>query len=95
MEDHDSLTSYHKSADDLLQSGVINKLEYDTFILFEHSDLGKEFLKLVIDEMFYETPEGVDRDLLSWYEGRRSVFRQIKLKINEIHKKIKGFEHDR
>lgn len=69
----------------LLSSNSINIAQYDTYVLFEINELGREYLKNILESSFLEKAEfGKMRDSYAWHDGRKSVWRDIKLTILEI-----------
>jgi hypothetical protein len=69
----------------LLSSKVINLAQYDTYVLYEINELGREYLKNILESSFLEKSEfGKMKDSYAWHDGRRSVWRDIKITILEI-----------
>ena len=71
--------------EELLDAKLISPSEFKLFKLFS-SELGRECLKTMIDEMFWEEPEEqlMTAETLAFYEGRRSVLRAIKAILEKV-----------
>jgi hypothetical protein len=77
----------------LLSKGKIDKYHYDTYILFEMTDLGREYLKNVLESIVLEEtlPGQAERQ-----DGRRSCWRDIKIAVNLVKNILEGVEkHER
>jgi len=73
---------------DLLISKKIDKVQFKIYSLFELNDQGREFLKLMCDSVLLEEPQELVESCFAWHDGRRSVWRHIKLTINFIEKTL-------
>jgi hypothetical protein len=70
----------------LLDTKKISLEDYHSFILFEQNEIGREFLKNMIDGLFMEQPNPRYGKLGSIFnDGRRSVFQAIKFSIENIY----------
>lgn len=83
-------------ATNLFREGKIDKQVFDTYILFESTELGRDFLKRMLEAIVLEEPplhgEGT---AYAWQDGRRSVWRDIKNAINYVNEKMtESKEHD-
>lgn len=73
----------------LLSKGKIDKYHYDTYILFEMTDLGRDYLKNVIDSVLLEeTVPGQEVQ----QDGRRSCWRDIKRAVILVKNILEGVE---
>ena len=78
----------------LVQMGKINPYHVRIFTLFEMTDIGKEYLSDKFYELFMEEPERIDKELSCWYDGRKSVFRDIQRIIDHVYEKIEEVKND-
>lgn len=80
--------------DELLKAKDILPEQYDVYVLFEASELGRKVLKSMIDHYFMEEPADMDYkgEGFAYYSGRQSVLREIRRTISFIQKKIKEHE---
>ncbi len=79
----------------LLHSGKILQPEYDSYILFELDEFGREYLKNIIEATFLEPSDaGKMEHTFAWHAGRQSVWREIKTTILKINYLL-GEENDR
>ena len=69
----------------LLHEGKITKREYKTYITFIGNDVAKEFLADMLDSIVMEEPQQPTDTLFIWHDGRRSVWRDIKIMINKVN----------
>lgn len=72
--------------DDLLSLKKITPGEYDTYILFQVNELGRNSLERMMFDSFMDEPVGTDRngEGFAFYDGRRSVFRDIRRTIMKV-----------
>jgi len=78
----------------LFREGKIGQYEYDTYLLFEGSDLGRRILKDRLLAAVMEEPATGTGEAFAFADGRRSVWREINLIILNIHKEVEK-THDR
>ncbi len=76
----------------LLNEGKISKIEYKTYIAFMGNDVAKEFLALMLDSIVMEEPETPTSELFIWHDGRRSVWRDIKMMINKVNDILENYD---
>jgi hypothetical protein len=71
--------------DDLLNAKLITQKEFKLYALFG-SELGREVLKTMIDEIFWEEPDECNFNgvTFAFYDGRRAVIRGIKSVIEKV-----------
>lgn len=74
----------------LLHARLINKFEYDSYLMFEVGDMGRAYLKNALDSVAIEEPLKCNKDNVMWIDGRRSVWREIKIAINRINSLLEG-----
>lgn len=79
----------------LLNSKRINPFEYDSYLMFELSDLGRNYLKNALDSVVLEEPMQCKKDNVMYIDGRRSVWREIKIAINRINSLLEGEQYER
>ncbi len=84
-----------ENVSNLYKEGKIDKYDYDTYVLFELNELGREYLKNIIEMILLEEPAESRRDSYAWNDGRRSCWREIKSIINIVKLKLKDYENDR
>lgn len=83
----------------LFEAKLISPKEFKMYRLF-NSDLGRECLNTMINELFWEEPDEalMTAGVLGFYDGRRSVIRGIKSTIEKvealIHKQQIEGTHD-
>lgn len=82
------------SLDDLYKTKRISRWEYRTYLVFAGDDVGQEYLKETIDMMFMEEPQVMSAESITFSDGRRSVWRDIKRIIESVKKKMET-EDDR
>jgi hypothetical protein len=82
--------------DDLLKAKRITPEQYDTYMLFQANELGRKVLQGMMEAYFMEEPQ--DREFrgegFAFYDGRRSVFRDIRRAILTIEKLLREAEYD-
>ncbi len=79
----------------LLRENKIDKYEFDTYLLFEGNELGRQYLKNMLDAIVLEEPDYNDNLSYARVEGKRLVWRNIKMLINRINYMIEGTKHDK
>lgn len=87
------------TAENLVRSGKISQYEYDIYIMYEGSDLGrrmlKEHLMSAVMEDPLDNPKAARAQVFAWQDGRRSVWRDINLIIIKINMLMEKEQHDR
>lgn len=87
--------------DDLLGTKRITQAEYDLYVLFQSNELGRKCLNRMIDEAFMDEPKEKEfsGEGFAFYDGRRSVLRDIRRAIDHVNYVIseseKGISYDR
>lgn len=80
----------------LLSKKIISKSIYDTYLLFELNELGRNYLNNSLDSIYMEQPEESNvNDPYPWHDGRRSVWRDIKIVIEKVKIELEKSKHDR
>ena len=79
----------------LRKEGKISQYDYDTYLLFVGNDVGSIYLKKMLESILMEEPVKPTKQLFAWHDGRRSVWRDIKLSIDRTEKLLKGTINDR
>lgn len=74
---------------ELYRQGIIKEDEYYTYLLFECQDEGRRYLANRIESVLMEEPINPTKDLFAWHDGRRSVWRDLKIIIKNVDQKIK------
>ena len=71
---------------DLLKLKKINDFEYKAYLLFYLNDQGAQFIKNAFEGVSMEEPMSLDSECaFSWMDGRRSIWRDIKIAINKVN----------
>jgi len=78
----------------LLETKKISKTEYHIFLLFELTDLGKEFCHKFQEKLFMEEPAVMTNTGYAWVDGRKSMFREIKRTIDFVYQQIEAIKND-
>lgn len=78
----------------LFQSGKISKEQYEFYVLFEINPLGKACKERLMMETFMDEPDKDEfgADGFAFFDGRRSVIRDIYRAIEKIKTLIKEME---
>lgn len=79
----------------LLNSGKIDRYEYDSYLLFEVGDQGRTYLKNALDAVVLECPLKCNKDNVMWVDGRRSVWRDVRLAIVKVNQLLEGDVNER
>lgn len=70
---------------DLYNSGKIDHREYRSYLLYEGSDLGREYLRDSFEGVYMEEPPSLESEAsFAWQDGRRSNWRDIKRAIAKV-----------
>ena len=77
----------------LMREGKIDKYEFDTYLMYGADDLGRDYLKNMLNAILLEEPIAGKPIEYGKAEGRRSVWRQIKLVIDKVNYLLEG-NHD-
>lgn len=78
----------------LVSLEIISQFEYDAYVFFEANETGRECLKKMLEQIVLEPSTFCKRDSFAWHDGRRSVWRDIKLAIKKVNYEIEEFSHD-
>lgn len=78
----------------MLREGKIDLLEYDTYVLFELNELGRNYLKNMIESVFLEEPAPTGNHSYARAFGKQSAWREIKTIINLVNLKLAEYEDD-
>ncbi len=81
--------------DDLLASKHISYEEYRVYMLFQISEMGREWFQtmMLITFMDEASPEGMGI-ALAVTEGRRGIFRDIQRTVDKINHLLEVLPHD-
>src|SRR5580693_8487414 len=74
----------------LMREGKIDKYEFDTYLMYGAEELGRDYLKNMLSAIILEEPITGQPIEYGKAEGRRSVWRQIKLVIDKINHLLEG-----
>ena len=82
--------------EDLLSAGHISQNDYETYVLFSHSEMGRKWFENMIIETFMDepSPQHCIGEAFAYTDGRRSIFRNIKNVIDGINQLIKEMSDD-
>ena len=79
----------------LLDKKVITRFEYECYLLYEIHELGKNFLKNVIEMYYMEEPPELNAEAnFAWKDGRMSTWRDVKQSVNIVQSLLEGEEND-
>ena len=76
----------------ILNEGKISKIEYKTYLTFMGNDVAREFLAFMLESIVMEEPSTPTNDLFAWHDGRRSVWRDIKVMINKVNDILENYD---
>ncbi len=71
---------------ELLDSNKIDIYEYDTYLLFDGTDLGREYLAKKLESICLDMPMEANPLEIMHKDGRRSEGRDIKFLIIKVNK---------
>lgn len=74
----------------LLTEGKIDKYEFDTYLMFGADDLGRDYLKNMLNAIVLEEPVSGRGTDYAKVDGRRSVWRNIKLVVDKLNFLLEG-----
>lgn len=82
--------------EDLLKAKQISPEQHEIYALFECNELGRKLLSRMTHFYFMEEPADMDYrgEGFAFYDGRRSVFREIHRTISFVQEKLKGINND-
>jgi hypothetical protein len=77
--------------EELLKAKKITPEHYELYMLFQANELGRKVLDRMTHHYFMEEPQDMEYsgEGFAFYDGRRSVLREIHRAIINIHKLIK------
>lgn len=82
--------------DKLLKANKISPEDFDLYTVFQASELGRKVLDRMMQDTFMDEPN--DREFkgvgFAFYDGRRSVFRDIHRAILRVQHQIKEMNND-
>lgn len=82
--------------EDLVKAKIISPEDRDLYLTYKTSEAGNRHLMTWMHAVFMEEPA---RDIFTatghaWYDGRRSIFRDIAKKIEIIENHLKGVKNE-
>jgi hypothetical protein len=82
--------------DDLLKIKKISQENYDLYVLFQVNELGRKCLEHMCFEAFMDEPSDKEfsETAFAFYDGRRSVLRDIRRAILYVEQCLKELNHD-
>lgn len=82
--------------DELLKAQKISPEEYDLYCLFQVNELGRKCLDRMMRDTYMDEPKEKEfsGEGFAFYDGRRSVFRDIHRAILCVEKIIKDVSND-
>ena len=82
--------------EELLKAKKIAPEEYDLYMLYQANELGRKCMDRMMHETYMDEP--TDKEFngvgFAFYDGRRSVFRDINRVIMKIEALLHEVEHD-
>lgn len=70
----------------LVDTAVISRREYETFMVFQSNDIGRQFLTNMMNSIVMEEPVHMPTGVLfAWHDGRRAVWRDIQMIIDKVN----------
>lgn len=82
--------------EELLKAKKISPEEFDLYMLFQANELGRKCLDRMMQDSFMDEP--TDKEFgatgFAFYDGRRSVFRDIHRTLLRVQKFIKESKND-
>jgi hypothetical protein len=81
---------------ELLKAKKISPEDADMYMLFQATELGRKVLDKMTLETFMDEPLGTDRKGVgfAFYDGRRSVFRDIRRALMNVQDLLKEVNND-
>lgn len=73
----------------LLNAEKINKFQYDTYLLFGATEIGRKYLANMVESVLVEKAPPI-REGFAYQDGRRSWWGEIKTTINVVNLKLEG-----
>lgn len=82
--------------DELLKSGKISKPEYDVYMLFHASEMGRNWFEQGLLDTFMDqpAPDNCKGVTFAYIDGTRNTFRNIKHTLDRIFKLLGEMQHD-
>ncbi|MBX4189678.1 hypothetical protein KW791_00050 [Candidatus Parcubacteria bacterium] len=83
--------------DGLLKLEKINRDEYDTYMLFAQSEMGRAWFERRVWETYMDepSPDHCIGEAFAYCDGRRGIFRNIKSTIEKINHLLKEQANER
>lgn len=83
--------------DELLKAGRISPEEFDIYMLYQVNELGRKSLERMMFDTFMDEPQKKEfRGIgFAFYDGRRSVFRDIRRTILKVEFELQHLESNR
>jgi len=82
--------------EEILKAKKITPEEHDVYMLFQATELGRKCLDRMMHESFMDEPQ--DKEFsgvgFAFYDGRRSVLRDLSRTIKKVQLIIKEFAND-
>lgn len=84
------------NVEDLLRGQLISYEEFEAYILFSNSEMGKQWFDRMTLHTFMDepSPENCNGLVFAYMDGRRSIFRNIRSIIDKVNQLIKGTPDD-
>ncbi len=78
----------------LLQKEIITPYDHATYMIFHVSENGRDYLRRIIEMIFFQEPHISKSDNFAWRDGRCSIWREIKITIDFINEKLREVTDD-
>jgi hypothetical protein len=82
--------------EELLKAKKIKPEQHELYMLFQANELGRKVLDRMTHYAFMEEPQDMDFSGVgfAFYDGRRSVFRDIYRAIDFVNQQLRGINND-
>lgn len=77
----------------MIQTGRIAEIQYRMYMMFSMNSNGRAWLKAKTHELFM-MPCPIDKDLLLYLEGQRSIFKEISNAIDYVENELKNTQEE-
>lgn len=77
----------------LIEAGRIAEIQYRMYMMFSMNSNGRAWLKIKTHELFM-MPVPIDKDMLLYLEGQRSIFKEITQAISYVEHELKTTQED-